>query len=390
MKDRSHSGFIWFAAQDWWYHNRAHSDFQLMKEVSREQPVLVVNSLGLRTPKPGISTNPVRRIFRKLRSMSKLLRRPVPELPDFWVMTPIFLPIYGDGTLARLNARMIRFQVTTAARIAGLPKVSAIGVTIPTAWPVVSKMRRTSLVFNRSDLHSAFPEANGEWVAALEDALLSESDRVLYVSHALMEHDSKTVGHRAFFLDHGVDLERFSPGGPLASEYSNIPAPRVGFFGGLDDYVVDFELLELTAREIPEASLVLVGDATCSMDSLTSMPNVYWLGHRPYESIPSLGRGFDVALMPWLDNEWIQFANPIKLKEYLALGLPVVSTEYPEVDTYRSQIRVAKNRDEFPELVRQALADPGDSSTRYKFVEPYSWRGRADALLGLTRKLGGS
>lgn len=388
--NKSQSGFIWFAAQDWWYHNRAHSDFQLMKEVSRKQPVLVVNSLGLRVPKPGTSTNPLRRILRKLRSMTKLLRRPVPELPNFHVMTPIFLPFYGNGFLARMNALLIRFQVIVAARIAGVPTTPAVGVTIPTAWPVVSKMRRASLVFNRSDLHSAFPEANGAWVASLEHALLTESDCVVYVSHALMENDSETVGDRAFFLDHGVDLDTFPLEGPTAPEYSEIPAPRVGFFGGLDDYVVDFELLELTAREIPEASLVLIGDATCSMDSLTSMPNVHWLGYRPYQDIPALGRGFDVALMPWLDNEWIQFANPIKLKEYLALGLPVVSTEYPEVDTYRAQIHVAKNRDEFVALVRQALVDPGDRWARHEFVEPYSWRGRADALLGLTRKLGGS
>lgn len=388
MKARSASGFIWFAAQDWWYHNRAHSDFQLMKEVAQQRPVLVVNSLGLRVPRPGSSTNPLRRILRKLRSMGKLLRTPLPEIPNFHVLTPIFLPFYGDSFWARLNALLIRAQVALAARMVGLPRTPDIGVTIPTAWPVVSKMRRSSLIFNRSDLHSAFPEADGEWVATLEHALLSESDRVLYVSHALMENDAGMIGDRGFFLDHGVDLARFSPVGAVASAVSEIPAPRVGFFGGLDDYVVDFELLELTARELPEVSLVLIGDATCPMDALTRLPNVHWLGYQPYEQIPSLGRGFDVALMPWLDNEWIQFANPIKLKEYLALGLPVVSTEYPEVDAYRTQIRVAQSRSEFPDLVRQALADPGDKSARYTFVKPYSWRGRADALLDLTRRIG--
>lgn len=380
---RSAHGFIWFVAQDWWYHNRAHSDFQLMKEVARERPVLVVNSLGLRLPRPSKSTNPWRRIGRKLRSMAKLLRKPIPELPGFHVLTPILLPFYGDGLLARLNARWIRAQVTFAARLAGLPACPAIGVTIPTAWPVVEKMHRSALLFNRSDLLSAFPEADGEWVESLERALLANSDRVLYVSHELMRNDAALVGDRAFFLDHGVDLARFSPDVPVDPEIAAIPAPRVGFFGGLDDYVVDFDLLLRTALEVPEASLVLIGDATCSMKELTTLPNVYWLGYRPYESIPSLGRGFDVALMPWLDNEWIRFANPIKLKEYLALGLPVVSTEYPEVDAYRGQIRVAHDRESFPALVREALADPGDPKARHAFVLPYSWQGRAAALLQL-------
>jgi glycosyltransferase involved in cell wall biosynthesis len=389
MDARADEGFIWFAAQDWWYHNRAHSDFQLMKEVARDRPVLVVNSLGLRVPRPGRSTTPLRRIARKLRSMTKLLRSPISELPGFHVFSPILLPFYGDGPLASLNAGWIRAQVRLAARLAGLPERPAIGVTIPTAWPVVAPMRRSALVFNRSDLHSAFPEADGAWVASLERSLLQNSDRVLYVSHELMRNDAALVGGRAAFLDHGVDLDRFSPRIPVAPEIAEIPSPRIGFFGGLDDYVVDFELLVRTAKELPEASLVLIGDATCSMDELTALPNVHWLGHRPYESIPALGRGFDVALMPWLNNDWIRFANPIKLKEYLALGLPVVSTEYPEVDAYRDQIRVSPDRESFPSLVRLALADPGDPRARYDFVLPYSWRGRATALLALVDEEGG-
>lgn len=127
--------------------------------------------------------------------------------------------------------------------------------------------------------------------------------------------------------------------------------------------------------------MVLIGDATCSMDSLTRLPNVHWLGKRDYRDIPALGRGFDVAIMPWLDNEWIRFANPVKLKEYLALGLPVVTTEYPEVEGWRHLVRVADSPDGFIDEVRRALADPGDPEPRTQSVIPYSWAGRARALL---------
>lgn len=377
-------GFIWFAAQDWWYHNQAHSDFQLMKEVSRKRPVLVVNSLGLRVPAPSTSTNPGRRILRKVRSMARLMKRPLPDYPNFHVFTPFMLPVYGNtGLLSRINAGLIRMQVRVAARLAGLPPAPAIGVTIPTAWPVVAKMKRAALLFNRSDLHSAFPEANGAWVAALERELLINSDHVLYVSHELMKRDSEVVGSRAYFLDHGVDLDHFSPDVDVHPDVASIPQPRVGFFGGLDDYVVDTGLLEETARQLPDASLVLIGDATCSMDELTALPNVHWLGFRPYNDIPALGRGFTVAIMPWLDNEWIRFANPIKLKEYLALGLPVVSTDYPEVDAYREQISVAASRSEFVPRIRAAIAHPGDAASRLEFVQPFAWSGRAEALTHL-------
>lgn len=388
MTRRADKGFIWFAAQDWWYHNQAHSDFQLMKEVARSRPVLVVNSLGLRTPGPKTSTNPARRILRKLRSMTKLLRRPLPDVPNFYVYTPVMLPVYGSvGVLYRLNAWLIRWQVRVAARIAGVPKAPAIGATIPTAWPVVEKMQRSTLVFNRSDLQSAFPEANGEWVANLEHEFLANSDLVIYVSHELMRRDEQVVGDRALFIDHGVDLQHFSMDGDVHPEIQEIPRPRLGFFGGLDDYVVDMELLLETARRLPKASLVLIGDATCSMDELTSLPNVHWLGYRKYQEIPAFGRGFDVALMPWLDNEWIRFANPIKLKEYLALGLPLVSTPYPEIAAYRDELRVAEDHDAFVAEVQAALDDPGDPERRAAFVRPYSWAGRAATLLEATGEL---
>lgn len=381
-------GFVWFAAQDWWYHNRAHSDFQLMQQVARTRPVLLVNSLGLRLPTPGRSTNPARRIARKLRSMLKLVRRPVPGLPGYHVMTPIMLPVYGSGLLARLNAWAIRLQVTTVARAIGVGRSPTIAVTIPTAWPVVSRMRRSALLFNRSDRHSEFPEADHDLVAGLEDALLRAADRVLYVSHELMAEDAPVVGDRAVFLDHGVDLTHFTPPADdrptPVPELAEIPRPVVGFFGGLDDYVVDMELLARTAREIPEASLVLVGDATCPMDELAALPNVHWLGYQPYERIPELGRHFDVALMPWLDNDWIRYANPIKLKEYLALGLPVVSTDYPEVHHGAGHVAVARDRDEFPQLVRRHLTDPGgpeERRARRESVQGATWHARAEQLL---------
>lgn len=375
-------GFIWFAAQDWWYHNQAHSDFQLMREMAASRPVLVVNSLGLRLPTPATSSRPFRRIARKLRSTAKLVRRPVPGLPGFYVMSPLLLPVYGDRAGARVNAWLVRQQVRLVARLLRLGSSPHIGVTIPTAWPVVRPMRRSSLIFNRSDLLSSFPGADRAWLLGLERALLRHSDRVIYVSHALMRHDAADgcdLGDRGVFLDHGVDPTHFSPVGEVDPEIAAIPGPRMGFFGGLDDYVVDLDLLGRTARENSDVSLVLIGDATCSLDELTSMPNVHWLGHRPYESIPALGRGFDVALMPWLDNEWIRFANPVKLKEYLALGLPVVTTEYPQVEAYRNHVVVA-GRTEFPSLVRLALSAPRDAVGLRRTVVHDSWASRACQL----------
>ncbi|MEU4533562.1 glycosyltransferase [Streptosporangium sp. NPDC023825] len=379
-------GYVCFSAQDWWYHNRAHSDFQLMRSVAAHRKVLVVNSIGMRMPMPGRSTQVLRRVGRKLRSVAMLVRRPLRELPGFYVMSPLPLPFYGSPLARRVNALLVRAQVLAVSRALGL-RHPVIMVTIPTAWDVVRPMRRRALVFNRSDRHSSFPESDRPTIEALERGLLERSDHVVYVSTALMGEESGVTGDRAHFLDHGVDTDHFRrrPESEQPADLRAIPGPRVGFFGALDDYLVDFDLLERIAVELPGVSLVLIGDATVPMERLTRHPNVHWLGFRPYEQIPAYGSGFDVAIMPWLDNPWIRHSNPIKLKEYLALGLPVVSTDFQELASYADRVRIATDGDLFLDAVRATLRDGGlqPADTIRGSVLGASWASRAAQLMAL-------
>ncbi|HLZ39267.1 MAG TPA: glycosyltransferase [Mycobacteriales bacterium] len=368
-------GYLCFSAQDWWYHNRAHSDFQLMRRVARDEPVLLANSIGMRLPLPGRSSGAGRRIARKARSIAKGVRRPLPDTPGFRVMTPLMLPLYGSPLLRAVNSWLVRTQVRIVARAIGLRR-PVVMVTLPTAWDVAPALPRRALVYNRSDKHSAFDEANARVVRRLERELLTHADRVFYVSSRLQAEDAPVVGDRAVFLDHGVDAEHFRRRGPEEepAELRRIPHPRIGFFGGLDDYLVDVALLERVATELPHAQLVLIGDATCPMDDLVAHDNVHWLGFRRYEDIPRYGSGFDVALMPWLANEWIESCNPIKLKEYLALGLPVVTTAYPDAERYRDVVGVAADGREFVRLVEQALvAGAGGAEQRRAAVAATTW-----------------
>lgn len=380
-------GWICFSAQDWWYFNRAHSDFQLMTRIARERRVLLVNSIGMRMPTPGKTTQVTRRILRKLRSVMRFLARPVAGLPEFYVMTPVFVPVYGSPMIRRFNAALVRAQLRLAARRAGIRvDRSVVMVTIPTAWDVVSPLPRRALLANRSDLHSGFAEADGDLIRGLESELVSNSDIVLYTSHALMEVEGAMAGDRAEFLDHGVDLERFGvTDHDRPSDIADIDGPIIGFFGGIEDYVVDLVVLEEVARAFPEATLVLVGHATCPVDRLVALPNVRYLGFRPYEQIPAYGAAFDVAVLPRIRNAFNEYANPIKLKEYLALGVPVVSTEFPEVHHYEDVVAVASDHVQFVELVRRALAGQsvGTPESRRARVEGATWDRCASELLRL-------
>ena len=377
--------YLCFAAQDWWYHNQAHSDFQLMRRVAESRPVLVVNSLGLRMPTPGRSTQPWHRMARKAKSIARLVRAPLPELPNFHVMSPLALPLYGRPRLAAANAWLVAAQVRLACARLGIRRPVVI-VTMPTAEPVLRHLDCRLVVANRSDKHSNFAEAEKDVIAELEARLIGRADHVLYSSHALMEDEQGLSGDKASFFDHGVDIEHFAhTEAPEPADLRAIPRPRVGFFGAVDD-LVDIELLDALAERVPDAQLVVIGSATVPVGELARRANVHLLGFRPYSEIPAYGSGFDVALMPWKANEWIRLCNPIKLKEYLALGLPVVSTPFPELAYYPDVVHVAADPDAFVAAVQDALresAEPTGRASRRDRIAGQTWAMRAQELMKL-------
>jgi hypothetical protein len=370
-----------FCGQDWWYHNRAHSDFQLMTRAAKHRKVLLVNSIGMRMPVPGKSPLPFRRIWRKLKSMLRHVRKPLADTPGYTVMTPLLFPFYGSAKARAFNARSIRAQVERQLRKLGMVDPHII-VTVPTAWDVAKDMARTSLVYNRSDKHSAFGEADQGLIAGFERELLTKSDGVLYSSRAFLASERELTGDRAFFLDHGVDKQHFAkrPRTEVLVQ-AGAKRPVIGFFGGLDDYVIDFDLLERLAVERPDYTLVLIGDATLPMERLTRHPNVRWLGFRPYAEIPVLGADFDVSIMPWLDNDWIRSCNPIKLKEYLSLGQEVVTTYFPEVEHYRDYVHLARSGDEFLARIDEVVQGARAKGDRQALLGKATWDDRTRELL---------
>lgn len=378
-------GYVFFSAHDWWYHSHAHSDFQLAHRVAAERRVLFVNSMGLRMPRPGRTEMAGRKVVRKLASVARLVRRPDRDVALF-VMTPLFVPAYSSAVVRAINSWLVAAQVSVVAKVLRIVNPVAV-VTLPTAWEVVrrDRPRWSSTIAYRVDRFASFGEADQELVARLEHDLVAGADRVAYAGRELMVAEQAIAGDRGFFLDHGVDIVHFRPRptAPEPADLAAIPKPRVGYFGTLRPYTVDIPLLERVARELPDAQLVIVGPVVCDVEELAARPNVHLLGPKSYEDVPRYGAGFDVALMPWLQNSWIRFSNPIKLKEYLALGLAIVSTDFPEARRYGGVMHLAADADSFVALVRRTLADGGPSTPedRRAAVGGESWDRRAAELM---------
>jgi glycosyltransferase involved in cell wall biosynthesis len=164
------------------------------------------------------------------------------------------------------------------------------------------------------------------------------------------------------------DFAHFSrardPEGAVPEDLLSLPKPVIGFLGAVSGYKLDTEWLLALARRHREASVVLVGpvglgDKATDVGVLSDEPNVHLLGHRPYESLPGYVKGFDVAVIPYKQNEYTANVFPIKFFELLASGKPVVISALPALADYYVQVEVARSAEEFVAACERALADPG-------------------------------
>jgi len=350
-------GVVCFAGVDWWYHNRGHSECQIMQRLARRVPVLWVNSLGMRAPRPGKSDLVLRRYARKLKSTLKGLRK---DPSGMWVLSPLFVPRY-TARAVEWNGGLVGAQVRLTARLLGMRRPS-VWATIPTAAAAVDRSAWTRVVFNRSDEFSAFPEADASFVRPLEQRLLARADHSVYVNRTLFERERAGL-RSAEFLGHGVDFDHFAVA-PLKTgrpkELLSLPRPIIGFYGALDDYTIDLDLMIKTAKANPTGTLVVIGPRAMDISRLLKEPNVAYLGPVPYARLPAYAAEFDVAIMPWLQNEWMRGCNPIKLKEYLALGFPIVTIRFSELAPFEDLVYAADTHAEFISCIAAALGERDD------------------------------
>lgn len=375
----TYDSIICFGGVDWWYHNRGHYDLQMMRELSGVVPVLYVNSIGMRVSAPGQHSQLARRLARKLRSV---LRGRVQVKDGMSVYSPFAPPVrFGRGLLNRT----LSLQVRSAARALGFRR-PLVWVACPSAVEVVESLDPVAVIYQRTDRYEEYPGVDRARVESQDLTLKALADLTLFCSSAVMAHEQAQC-RRALFADHGVDFAHFVRAGderaPLA-ELDRIPSPRIGYVGNLEPHRVDHRLLEHIGRSLPEMQLVIVGPGTLG-DSVAALPNVHRFPQQPYEKVARFTASCDVLIMPWCDNAWIRACNPIKLKEYLAVGRPVVTTPFDELRRYEGYVSIASDYDDFVSAIRTAVRI-GDSPQRLRArVEPETWSAKARLVLHTLR-----
>jgi glycosyltransferase involved in cell wall biosynthesis len=354
------------------------SKHHVMRELAKTNHVLWINWHASR--RPSLNRRDFSSIVEKL---GQFRRGPVRVQDGLWVLTPLVIPLPSSALVGRLNRWLVAFQTRRVLR--KLPPRRQLWSFTADVGPLLGSFGEELVVYYCVDEFAAFSGYDVETTRRLDRELCESADLVITTSRPLYESKSR-YNANTVFVPHGVLYGHFAralePDFPTAPDLASLPKPVVGYYGLIQEWQ-DLDLLAEVARRRPGWSVVLVGKVMTDVERFRDVPNMHFLGQRPHGELPHYSKGFDVAVIPHKVNELTRNMNPIKLREYLAAGLPVVSSPLPEVRAYEPEVRIADGIEGWLEALEGAMADrsPEADRGRSAMVAGEGWSVRVDTIL---------
>lgn len=342
--------------------------------------VIFVNSISMGLVALG-DKDLLPRIARKLRSYAKLARQTDEGIT---VVSPAVIPFFGNRTARAANRNLLARQIGVLARRRGLSR-PILWIAIPTAAELIGRFDESLIIYQVSDKYDANTmdhATDPTVIRRLHELAIDSADIILFSGRKLFEENTRACD-RSYLLEQAVDYDHWSrvTDGSLqpAAEVTRIPRPRLGYFGAIEPWLIDQELVKLAARERPSWSWVFIGNRSRGLE-IEKLPNTHFLPSVPYNDLPRYAAGFDVCVLPWeTEQPFTRYGSAIKVREYLATGKPVVISPLPEYETLRDVLRIATDRDDFLRHVAESLRedDPVAARKRQLSVAAGTWDARA-------------
>jgi glycosyltransferase involved in cell wall biosynthesis len=354
------------------------SKTHLMRVLAKDNRILWVNAIANRMP----TTSPkdVSRIYKKLKAFTEPIHK---VESNIFVLNPLAFPSYGNDLVLGINQRFLVAQVKKAMRRLQFENVVNM-VFNPAAGLIAGHLGESKVIYYCVDEYTAFTGVS-KGLKEIEDDLFRRADLVVVSSEMLFE-SKKHLNPTIFVIRHGTDWQHFrtalDPSLSPPFDIADLPRPIIGFHGLLADWI-DYKLIKQVAEHFKDGSVVLIGKATVDAKKkikiLSDVPNIHMLGRKPYAELPAYCKAFDVALNPFEINDLTLAANPLKVREYLAAGLPVVSTDIPEVRVLGDSL-IGTDHDDFILKIERALKNPKSRNEVSDAIANESWESKVDEL----------
>jgi putative glycosyltransferase len=238
-------------------------------------------------------------------------------------------------------------------------------------------------VFRVADRQDAFSGVT-KMTNSMASRIANQVDCVVYSAKSLEDYIHEMNPRKACYLPNGVDFSHFQEDITiLPKEYEEIPKPRVIYVGAMKEWF-DSATVKFLAQSLPKVSFVCIGDDEYVIDKDNSIKNIYFLGRKKYKDIPIYIRNSDVGLIPFDlqgNQNLIAHINPLKLYEYMACGLPVVSSSWRALELLQTPAKLYHTREEALSLLRNALQEPPNPQRYIDYAAQNTWDERVETLL---------
>jgi glycosyltransferase involved in cell wall biosynthesis len=374
------TSFIVFS-DDWGRH--PFSCMHLMNKFLYNNRILWVNTIGMRYPR--FTLYDLKRATEKISCWFSTEEVAPVELPkNLTIINPPMIP-YNNIPFIRLWNRHSVVSKIKAAMSRLEFRNPIVIITVPNATDYLGFLGERLAVYYCVDEFAEWPGVARQLVIEMETALLRKVDLIVAVSDELAQHKKTSLGPTRL-LTHGVDIQHFAKVGSISSGdsipfFDTITGPVIGYFG-LFDARTDQQLLEHLLVTHPEWNVVILGRSVVDMKSLQRYKNFFHHGPVPYDELPNWASKFDVCIIPYVMNKLTANINPLKLKEYLATGKPIVSTPLPEAVKFANVIRIGQNHNEFIKQVEIELTQHHKPELQLRAVVGEDWGDKAEQFSG--------
>jgi glycosyltransferase involved in cell wall biosynthesis len=379
---------VMFSTADWasqYWTNKQHTAARL---AARGHRVLYVETVGLR--RPGLNQIDAVRMAARLR---RGLGPPAQVRDNLWVLSPLTVPMAQRySAINAFNRWQLRSRIGSWMRQQRIAR-PLIWTYHPYMLEAAEALNPLMIIYHCVDDLGAVPGIDRSTFDLAESRLLARADLAFATSHHLQDRCAAVAGSRAHYFGNVADIAHFAQArhiSDLPPELAEIPRPRLGYIGVLSDFKIDFALLETLVASRPDWQFVFIGDQREGQNSeaaarLKLKSNVHFLGWRSYHELPKYLAGFDVGLLPQLINDYTRSMFPMKFFEYLAAGLPVVSTALPALRDFASVHSVAHDGCAFSKAVSVVLAGCGPKAPPVEdpLLQANSWDTRLDQMMAI-------
>lgn len=318
--------------EDWGRH--PSSTQHLINHLRHQFDVQWVNSIGLRAP--SLSAKDFKRINDKLMQwwQPAIPGTEAQMRPPRKLIKPMVLPFHSSPCARWLNRKLFSYQLHKVAGNKQQRRV--VWLSLPTAVTLLDVCDSDFVIYYVGDDFTALSGVDHQQAAVMEAELIERADLIVAVSDSLLARMPKD---KCRVLPHGVDWDLFAKPKPKAPALEGLEN-TVGFYGNIASWV-DLKLIREMALARPQYTFCMVGPVNTDISLIEGIDNIRLLPEVSHQALPGYSQHWDVSILPFVQNAQIQACNPLKLREYLAAGSPIVTTEFPALKPYRHLMYVA-------------------------------------------------